>query len=113
MDKKIAGLLGGVAALTTLGAAQAATPSDVNATDAVRVSSYSDLLTPVPNAMAALQADDAAKERQAKDTRVAQLVVVDHHHHHHHHHHYRRHRHHHHHHHHHHSGVGITIGVGH
>jgi len=112
MDKKIAGLLGGVAALTTLGAAQAATPSDVNATNAVRASSYADLLTPVPNAMAALQADDAAKE-QAKDTRVAQLVVVDHHHHHHHH-HYRRHRHHHHHHHHHHhSGVGITIGVGH
>jgi hypothetical protein len=53
MDKKIAGLLGGVAALTTLGAAQAATPSDVNATNAVRASSYADLLTPVPNAMAA------------------------------------------------------------
>jgi hypothetical protein len=98
MDKKIAGLLGGVAALTTLGGAQAAT--EVNSTEALRASSYSDLLTPIANASAALKADDAARQQEVKGTEVAQVVIVGHHHHHHHHHWRRHHRHHHHHHHH-------------
>ncbi len=96
MDKKIAGLLGAAAALTTMTAAQRAiaepAPSATNL-------SYRDLLEPVPNALAALKADDArlAKENEA-NVQVAQYYY----HHHHHHHHYRRppHRHHHHHHHH-------------
>ena len=96
MDKRIAGLLGGVAALTTLGTAQAAAPA-TSAGGALSASSYADLLTPVPDAMAALKADDAAKQNETR-TQVAQVVIVD--------------RHHHHHHHHHHSGVGITVGVG-
>jgi hypothetical protein len=103
MDKKIAGLLGAAAALTTMGGAQAATPQGAEIAPAA---SYTDLLQPVPNAAAALKADDARLVR----TRLAQVTIqLGHHHHHHHHHHARpivrfvpaRHHHHHHHHHHH------------
>ena len=115
MDKKIAALLGAAAGLATLGSAQAATPATPNA--ASDVQSYADLLTPVPNAMAQLKAEDAAQAPQVE------LAQYHHHHHHyrryrHHHHHsrwwYRHHRyHHHHHHHHHHHGAFIGIpGVG-
>ena len=84
MDKKIAGLLGAVAALGTMGAAQAAAPAQA---DTMQVNSYADLLTPVPNAMQALVADDAARASQsANDVKTAQITVqVGHHHHHHHH----------------------------
>jgi hypothetical protein len=109
MDKKIAGLLGAVAALSTMGAAQAS-PAP---TDPMQANTYADLLNPVPNAVAALAADDEARaSRQTDGVKTAQISVeVGHHHHHHH----RRviimrHRHHHHHrriiirrHHHHHS----------
>jgi hypothetical protein len=104
MDKRIAGLLGAAAALTTVTAAHAATPAQ-----ATEPTSYRDLLNPVPDAVAALKADDAQTaqktEAAAHEMQVAQVFY---HHHHHHHHHivirpFRRHfRHHHHHHHHHH-----------
>jgi hypothetical protein len=117
MDKKIAGLLGAVASLGTFGAAEAA-PAPAS-TDVLRANSYADLLEPIPNAAAQLQAiDESAPLRSARDNvQVAQFY----HHHHHHHHHsqyrryyeeprvivvpprYRRYHHHHHHHHHHHS----------
>jgi hypothetical protein len=111
MDKKIAGLLGSVAALTTVGAAQAASPADVSASAALRASSYADLLTPVSNAKEALIADDNARAaKPAEEMQLAQVTVQVGHHHHHHHRYHRRvivikrhHRHHHHHHHHHHS----------
>jgi len=82
MDKKIAGLLGAVAALSTMGAAQAAAPAQA---DAMQANSYADLLTPVPNAMQALVADDAARDSKAADgIKTAQISVqVGHHHHHH------------------------------
>jgi hypothetical protein len=111
MDKKIAGLLGAVAALGTLGTSEAApgpAPSDV-----LRANSFADLLEPIPNAAALLQAVDESSPAPPANVEMAQLVVVgrDHHHHHHHHHNaYRRvvprivigpRRHHHHHHHHH------------
>jgi hypothetical protein len=80
MDKKIAGLLGAAAALTTVGGAHATT---------VRLAeppaTYRDLLEPVPNAVALLKADDAARAEQPP-ARV-QLAQFYHHHHHHHHHH--------------------------
>lgn len=115
MDKKIAGLLGAVATLGALNAAQAApAPSDV-----LRANSFADLLAPIPNAAALLQAvDESAPGPSAnKNVQLAQLYVYHHHHHHHHHHgfyrgygprvivvpRYRRYYHHHHHHHHHHS----------
>jgi hypothetical protein len=107
MDKKIAGLLGSVAALTTVGAAQA-TPAEMNATEALRASSYADLLTPISNAQELLIADDAARADQPARVQLAQVRVEVGHHHHHHHRYHRRvivikrhHRHHHHHHHHH------------
>jgi hypothetical protein len=111
MDKKIAGLLGAAAALGAFNPAQAApspAPSDV-----LRASSFADLLEPIPNAAALLQAVDESAPVPPANIELAQLVVVGRHHHHHHHHHhaYRRaprivigpRRHHHHHHHHHHN----------
>jgi hypothetical protein len=82
MDKKIAGLLGAAAALTTVTAANAAVAA--GKAEAAPAGSYSDLLKPVPNALAALRADDAARLQQAP-ARV-QLAQYHHHHHHHHHH---------------------------
>jgi hypothetical protein len=105
MEKKIAGVLGAVAALGTLAAAQAA-PTDV-----LRANSYTELLNPIPNAAAQLKALD---EREASQPAAQEknLQLAYHHHHHHHHRAYfrrpiivvphRRYHHHHHHHHHHH-----------
>jgi hypothetical protein len=98
MDKNIAALLGAAAALTSMTVANAATPMTPAGTP--QVSSYADLLAPVPNAMAELIADDTARANKSTPdgVEVAQIVIgVGHHHHHHHHHRYRRIRHHHHH----------------
>lgn len=116
MDKKIAGLLGAVASVATLGGVAQATPA-VPANDQMAVRSYADLLAPVPNALEALKADNLAQanEPNGDEMQVAQYYYHHHHHHHryfrrypHHHHHviirrYRRYYHHHHHHHHHHG----------
>jgi hypothetical protein len=102
MDKKIAGLLGAAAALTTVTGAHASAPAQM--TELTSATSYRDLLEPVPNAVAALKADNArlGEAPTAEGTQVAQY-----HHHHHHHHHlvpppfrpiFRPHHHHHHHH---------------
>jgi hypothetical protein len=115
MDKKIAGLLGAVAGLATMSAANAAVQTpDANST-LPAAASYAELLAPVDNASELLVADDAARMQQG-EARV-QLAQYHHHHHHHtkiiirrrhyhHHHHHPRviiRRSHHHHHHHHHS----------
>src|SRR5471032_2668009 len=98
MDKKIAGLLGAVAAMSSMTSANAAAPAP---TQTLQATSYADLLNPVPNAVAQLIADDnarAARSRGGEEIDVAQIrVEVDHHHHHHS--YRRRHRRHHHHHH--------------
>jgi hypothetical protein len=115
MDKKIAGLLGAVAALGTLNGAQAAptpAPSDV-----LQANSYADLLEPIPNAGKVLQALDEQTPAKPAEANVQLAQYYYHHHHHHHHHHHgywrrgavivvphRRWYHHHHHHHHHHHG---------
>ncbi len=112
MEKRIAGLLGAVAALGTLTGAQAApmpAPSD-----ALTANSYADLLEPIPNAAKVLQAlDEQPAPSSEGNVQLAQYYY--HHHHHHHHHHgwrrgpvvvippWRRYHHHHHHHHHHHA----------
>jgi hypothetical protein len=116
MDKKIAGLLGAVATLGAMNAAQAAPTPAPAPTDIMRANSFADLLEPIPNAAKLLQAIDESAPTQPADPNIqlAQIVIGvgrDHHHHHHHHHHayrermvvvprYRRHHHHHHHHHH-------------
>ncbi len=117
MDKKIAGLLGAVAAVGTLNAAQATPAPDPS--NVLRANSYADLLEPIPNAAKTLQAlDERAPAKPAEaDVQVAQYYYPHHHHHHHHHHGYywgprvyvvppyrRYYHHHHHHHHHHHQG---------
>jgi hypothetical protein len=91
MDKRLAGLLGAAAALTAVGGAQAATPTQ--STETAPGASYRELLDPVPNALAALMADEGqhAKAAARGETQLAY--------HHHHHHGWRRHWHHHHHHH--------------
>jgi hypothetical protein len=108
MDKKIAGLLGAVAAVSTIGTAQAA--PTLNPTETLRAYSFAELLEPIPNAAALLRAVDEQPQAETADGNI-QLAQY-HYHHHHHHHAYRRyvprivvvprHRHHHHHHHHHH-----------
>lgn len=122
MDKKIAGLLGAVAGLATLSAAQAA-PAPTVATEPMQATSYADLLAPVANAAELLKADDAMRAQQTAAPSSAELQVAQayypypnppppyayspyyhHHHHHHHHHRYVRRPHHHHHH-------GTFVGV--
>ena len=113
MEKKIAGLLGAVAALGAFNAAEAApapAPSDV-----LRANSFADLLEPIPNAAALLQAVDESAPAPSADGNVQLAQIYIEHHHHHHHSQYRRYaprvvivppryrRSHHHHHHHHHS----------
>jgi hypothetical protein len=119
MDKKIAGLLGAVASLGAMNAVQAAPLSSPAPSDVLRANSFADLLEPIPNAAALLQAVDESAPAPSADGNVqlAQFIVREHHHHHHHHSQYRRYydeprivvvprryRHHHHHHHHHHNG---------
>ncbi|KJC57639.1 hypothetical protein UP10_27725 [Bradyrhizobium sp. LTSPM299] len=108
MEKKIAGLLGAVASLGAFSAAQAA-PAP---TDVLQANSYAELLQPISDASAKLQALDEAPPPTMTRENV-QLAQYHHHHHHHHHHayqrryvprvvvvpRYRRHHHHHHHHH--------------
>ena len=102
MDKKLAGLFGAAAALTTLTAAQAA---PVSGSELPQATSYRDLLDPIPNAVPLLKADDA-RLAQTGGVRTAEVVVGHHHHHHrgvtvrvgpryhrHHHHHHHHHRH--------------------
>lgn len=106
MDKRIAGLLGAAAALATVGGANAATGAQGTAQSPA--TGYRELLNPVPNAVAALRADDARREAEARNVKTAQVSVqLGHHHHHHgvrirvgHHHHHQVRRPHHHHHHH-------------
>jgi hypothetical protein len=119
MEKKIAGLLGAMATLGAFSAAQAAPVPSPAPTDVLRANSFADLLEPIPNAAALLQAVDESAPVPSADENVqlAQFYYPHHHHHHHHHHHsfypryaprvvivpprYRRYHHHHHHHHHH------------
>ena len=97
MDKKIAGLLGAVAALATIGTAQAAiNPAAVP--DALQASSYADLLSPIAHPIALLKADEAARAQKPAAEPAADFQLAENYHHHHHHHHtysrsYHHHRH--------------------
>ena len=112
MEKKIAGLLGAMATLGAVNAAQATQAPSPAPTEVMRANSFADLLEPIPNAASLLQAMDQS-EATDRNVQLAQLAIEVgprryHHHHHHHHHGYGRRivvvprfRHHHHHHHHH------------
>jgi len=86
MYKKIAGLLGAAAALTTLGTMQANATPPADQSTAASARSYAELLDTVPNAASQLKADDAAQARPR--VTLAQYVYIYRHHHHHHHHHH-------------------------
>ena len=111
MEKKIAGLLGAIATLGAFNGAGAAPVPSPAPSDLLRANSFADLLQPIPNAAALLQAVDESAPVSSADENI-KLVQYHHHHHHHHHHGFRRYaprlivvphrRHHHHHHHHHH-----------
>jgi len=103
MEKRVAGLLGAVAAIGTLSTVQAAPAAASEPADVLQANSYADLLQPIPNAAATLKVIDERAPVASAEPRV-QLAQAHHHHHHHHHRTIiiRRHRHHHHHHHHHH-----------
>lgn len=123
MDKKIAGLLGAVAGLATMSTAQAAISPASNSTAGSPASSYADLLAPIANPIAQLQADDTKRAQEAAVETTPELQLAQAYtysayhytsnHHHHHHHTYTRHytRNYHHHHHHPKTVIGIP-GVG-
>ena len=94
MEKKIAGILGAVATLGAINAAQAAPTPSPAPSDVLRANSFADLLEPIPNAAELLLAvDESAPGPSAKENvQLAQIFIEHHHHHHHHHHHsfYRR-----------------------
>jgi hypothetical protein len=134
MEKSTAGLVGAIASLATMGTAQAAHPVQTPAhlmPQVMSVSSYAELLQPIPNAPDLLKASNAELlQKSEAQARVQEVQYYNqgpppgyydqqqqyHHHHHHHHHHayypppppppdY--------HHHHHHNGVTIVIpGLG-
>jgi hypothetical protein len=59
MDKKVAALLGAVAGIATIGAAQASPEPPPTSP----VKSYAELLAPIANPVDQLRADDAAREQ--------------------------------------------------
>jgi hypothetical protein len=93
MGKKIAGLLGAMVTLGAFSAAEATPIPSPAPADVLKAGSFADLLDPIPNAAALLQAVDKSDQTSSANENI-QLAQ----HHHHHHHHGRRHRHHHHHH---------------
>ncbi len=117
MEKKTAGLLGVIAGLATMNTAQAAINPAPAARDALQVSSYAELLSPIPNASVVLKASDAEQAQNAASVPGATLEEVQYYggpppYYHHHHHHHHRYYHHHHHHHHHHGATIFVPGVG-
>src|ERR1700740_2949852 len=56
MDKKIAGLLGAMAAFGTLNGAEAAPAPTPDPSEALKVNSYAELLEPIPDAVKVLRA---------------------------------------------------------
>ena len=87
MEKKIAGLIGAVAALGAFGSAQASPAPVQDPTAILKAGSFAELLDPIPNAASLLQAvDERAATSTEGDMQVAQIFIQGgaHHHHHHH-----------------------------
>jgi len=86
MERKIAGVLGAMATLGEINAAQAAPMPTHAPSDSLRATSFAELLEPIPNATALLQAIDESQPNSSSGN--VQLAQYYHHHHHHHHHHH-------------------------
>ncbi len=78
MERKTAGLLGALAGVAALGgaSAQAATHVAAPPPEPLAVTSYADLLRPIPNAVEALKASNAALVEQARNA-PAKLEQAD------------------------------------
>jgi hypothetical protein len=104
MDQKIVGIVGAIAGLASLDATQGAATAAPNPDALKGAQSFAELLNPIPNALAMLQAADTAAASQAPARDQAKqstdVRVAEYHHHHHHHRYVKPRRHHHHHHHH-------------
>lgn len=61
MSKKIAGLIGTVVAVAMCDATGSLANAQPNPGEALRVQSYTELLEPIPNALALLKADDRVR----------------------------------------------------
>jgi len=70
MEKKIAGLLGAMATLGAFNAAEAVPIPSPAPTDVLRANSFADLLEPIPNAAALLQAVDESRPAPSADENV-------------------------------------------
>src|ERR1700681_1539364 len=92
MEKKIAGLLGAMATLGAFNAAEAVPIPSPAPTDILRANSFADLLEPIPNAAALLQAVDESRPAASADGNVQLAQLHYHHHPHHHHHHHSQYR---------------------
>ena len=98
MDKTVAGLLGAVGALAAAGSVNAMPGAPALDTGVLEARSYSDLLKPIPNAVALLRQQDSQAMENDALVEQAQLYIGTpryRRHHHHHHHRYVRHHHHH------------------
>jgi hypothetical protein len=84
MEKRITALLGAVAALSTMGAAQASPAPAPSPSDALKANSYADLLEPIPDAAKVLQVLDEQAPTTSADRGNVQLAQGYYHHHHHH-----------------------------
>ena len=73
MDKMTIGLVTAVAGLATMGSAHAALAPAPSAATLPKAVSYADLLAPIPDAMALLKADDAARSISTRRTETAQV----------------------------------------
>ena len=87
MDKKISGIIGAVAAVTSLHPAQAAPQANANPAEILRAGSFGELLGPIQNASAKLAALEANETLTGGKSKLVELAYYHHHHHHHHHHH--------------------------
>jgi len=106
MDQKIAGLVGAIAGLASLDAAQGAATAAPDPEQLSGAGSFAELLSPIPNALAMLRAQDATVRSIPNPDRAdanSDVKLAQNHHHHHHHRYIKPKRRHHHHHHHHHN----------
>jgi hypothetical protein len=82
MGRRIAGVLGAMATLGAVNAAQAAPMPTQAPTEALKAKSFAELLEPIPNATELLQTlDETQPNRRSDDVRRARYYR-DHHHHH-------------------------------
>ena len=76
MDKTLMGVVAAVASLAPMAAAQAA-PTPAEVTQALSANSFAELLEPVPNAAAILEAADAMRaEDKSVDVQVASIIII-------------------------------------